>query len=176
MRPTALAILGVLAAASCGDPGPARGRWERTEELDAERWGVPCGRRGLYEDGRRASYSWSNSQTKAIGEVFIDCNMIVRKRDRSIWRISVRLLGDAEQVSAGVEWYLNNLLLPFVPPEVQLLAREVAYADTDEDLTYRGRALRGFRIYGGFEPSKISFESGRVTSSWSLQIESGRAP
>lgn len=170
-----LAIVCVLAA-SCGDDGPSRGRWERTEELDAERWGARCGERRLYDDGRRASYSWSNSPTKAIGEMFTNCRMVVRNADRSIWLIRVSLLGDAEQVSAGVEWYLNNLLLPFVPPEVQLLAREVAYADTDEDLTYRGRALRGFRIYGGFGPSEISYDSGRVSSSWSLKIESGRAP
>jgi hypothetical protein len=166
-----LISLGV-AAVGCGS-GASRGAWVDEQKLDRDTWGEHCGdRRKQFRSetdrGGLVVHSWDWTPTIDFSiprtEPHLSCELRWRERDRSLWRLRVHAYGNAEQLTrADIDKLLGDMFLPYLPPDVQLVARDVAYHQLGPGEFEVRRSVKGFRIVGGTKPG----------SAWALSIESG---
>lgn len=161
MRVHLIAVAGLLA---CADPKP-RQDWENIERIDLATWGAMCGQRHQPAHPELVGVQtrvWSNSSTRS-GPLMV-CALDSIERTGKIWQI--RVSGSSVD-RAQAEKLIGDLVLPYLPAEVQLAARSVAFTEP--------KRYQNHQIVGGFD-LRGGWDQGLAGASVQLHVALGKPP
>lgn len=148
-------VLACVALSSCSK-SPPRQDWVNGDRIDKATWGTLCGRPDGGATLPAGEPGVSTRHWKSFGgrgEPVISCSLGYDNRSGRIWRLSVNIgLTDRQYA----ERLLGDLIIQYLPPDAQLVARAAAFPEVDG---YTMRAVGAFKIDGSWESTEIPGKS-----------------
>jgi hypothetical protein len=150
---------------NCGDGG-RRQDWVNADHIDKTTWGAPCGTKvddTLLEPGKRglSNRVWLAGPEHAIGTTAFRCSLAWDNRTGKVFWL--KLSGYPRPTRTDAEKVIGDLILPYLPPEVQLAARSVAF--TPVTSRFVKRDIGDFHIQGHWlegEEFELAVELGKM--------------
>lgn len=155
-----LGMLIAMALLACGRGDGPRQDWLNAGRLDRQRWGQelcgPAAASTLLRPGQAgvSILRWTNFNQIDAAPV-VSCDLSYHNETARIWKLDVRAFGRIDRPTA--DKLIGDLILPYLPPDVQLVARSAAFDPEGTELPSinRQRKIGEFVVEGGFREGEF---------------------